>query len=100
MNVSWKMEGNIEKIIATIRDGANVLVESVDMWIEITESAEELREWSGYFTLEDGSNHLEPGGPFQLEATDKRAGQVLITNIDFGTNQPTQVYFKGTGPFG
>jgi len=89
----------MEQVTATIRDGDTILVDRVATWIQVGESPSGLREWHGHLSLPEGV-HLDAGGPFQLETSDGRSGQIIVTNVNISSDRPTQVTFTGTGPFG
>jgi hypothetical protein len=86
---------HVERVTATIRDGDTVLVEGVDTWIESNRSPGGLGRWRGSFRVPDGVL-LQAGGPFRLDATDGRSGQIIITNVEFGGGPAV---FTGSGSF-
>lgn len=88
----------MEQVTATISDGGRVLVANVQAWVRVS-SQGGLKEWRGSFVLPQGA-FVGVGGPYSFVTTDGRSGQILITNVDIGSHQDTQVQFTGTGPFG
>jgi hypothetical protein len=89
----------MEEVEAMISDGDNVLVARITTGVQITTSLGGSLGWHGYFTLPLGSSVLL-GGPYLFNTIDGRSGQILITNVEMGSDQNTQVQSLGTGPFG
>ena len=82
---------------ATIRDGDEILLDCVTVYVVEVKEPSGLRSWRGTFQLSPGQN-IELGGPFGLELDDARRGRILITRIAPSSDSPTQVSFIGTGP--
>jgi hypothetical protein len=88
----------MERVIVTITEGDKVLVEQAVAWIRET-SRNGLRDWTGHIELPQGS-FLLPGGPYLLQTTDGRSGQINVLGGRDSSGRGRRVAFKGTGPFG
>lgn len=81
----------------TIKDDAQVLLENILIWFELTEDPlSGLKDWYGSFELSSGS-HIELGSRYRLTLSDGRSGDILISNIQI-RGPRSSFQFRGSGP--
>jgi hypothetical protein len=85
----------MEPVILRIWTGSRFLIEDAVGWIDAPSGS---RRWSGRFTAKRG-HEIVPGGPYLVEMTDGRSGQIMIES-PVTAGQPAEVSFTGIGQFG
>ena len=88
----------MEPVIVRISAEGRLLVEQAMGWVDLSSSGA-LRRWRGTFKV-PRSEHVPPGGPYLLETTDGRQGQIMVEPAQPGAERGVDVAFTGTGPFG
>ena len=87
----------MEKVIATISRGPDVLVKYVTVWIKFAEKNGK-QVWHGSFFHREG-DHVPVGGPYTLTTNDGREGEIMVSRSTVGGRQETKIEFVGSGPF-
>jgi hypothetical protein len=91
----------MERLVATITDGAKVIAADVEVTIILT-SVNRLGGWRGFFA-DMGAVKMKVGdGPYLMTVKDGRSGRIVVSNVSqsFQGRSSTLIEFDGTGSFG
>ena len=89
----------MERVTGTIRDGDRVIVRHLPI-LMLETGPQRGTGWRGQFDLPGDASAPRRHRFYRLETSDGRSGQIIfIGPEEVGSQEPTRVCFRTTGPF-